>query len=72
MTATYLVVYEKSATGWGAYVPDLPGLGVVAATQAAVKSLIREGVALHLEGLKQDGIPAPPPSTQSDYISVSA
>jgi predicted RNase H-like HicB family nuclease len=28
----YLVIYEKSSTGWGAYVPDLPGLGVVAKT----------------------------------------
>src|SRR5260370_1363212 len=23
----YLIVYQKSNTGWGAYAPDLPGLG---------------------------------------------
>ncbi len=33
----YLVVYEKSPTGWGAYVPDLPGLGVAATTLEEVK-----------------------------------
>jgi hypothetical protein len=24
----YLVIYEKSSKGWGAYAPDLPGFGV--------------------------------------------
>ena len=34
---SYLTIYEKTATGWGAYVPDLPGLGVVGSTLAEVK-----------------------------------
>ena len=38
----YLVIYEKSETGWGAYAPDLPGLGVAAKTQHEAKELIRE------------------------------
>lgn len=57
----YLVVIEHEGQSWGAYCPDLPGVGVVADTRAKVEQLIREAVSLHLEGLRQagDGIPAP-------------
>ncbi len=47
----YLVVYEKSPTSWGAYVPDLPGLGVAGDTLDEVKELIREAIEFHLEGM---------------------
>ena len=53
----YLVVYEKSPTGWGAYVPDLPGLGVAAATLEEVKELIREAIEFHVEGMREHGGP---------------
>jgi len=66
----YLVIYEKSATGWGAYVPDLPGLGVVAPTLQEVKTLIREGIEFHLEGMKLNGDPVPEPTAQTEYVSV--
>lgn len=47
----FAIVYEKSATGWGAYVPDLLGLGVAADTFEAADKLIREGIEFHLEGM---------------------
>jgi predicted RNase H-like HicB family nuclease len=40
----YLVIYEKSGTGWGAYAPDLPGLGIAAKTLDEAKDLIREAL----------------------------
>jgi predicted RNase H-like HicB family nuclease len=49
----YSVVYEKSPTGWGAYVPNLPALGVVGKTLAEAKRLIREGIDFHLEGMQK-------------------
>lgn len=58
----YLVIYEKSQTGWGAYVPDLPGLGVVGASIEEVKRLIREAIDFQLEGMKMHGDPIPEPS----------
>jgi predicted RNase H-like HicB family nuclease len=58
----YLVVIEHEADSWGAYCPDLPGLGVVADTRAEVEQLIREAFAFHLEGLREAGDPIPPPS----------
>ena len=48
----YLVIYEKSAAGWGAYAPDLPGLGVAGTTLDEVKELIREAMEYHLEGMR--------------------
>jgi len=68
----YTVIYEKSATGYGAYVPDLPGCVAAGKTKAQVKKLIREAIQLHIESLKQHGEPVPEPTTVADFITVSA
>jgi predicted RNase H-like HicB family nuclease len=65
----YLVIYEKSSTGWGAYVPDLPGLGVAGTTLDEVKHLIREAMDFHLEGMREHGDPIPEPSAVMEYVS---
>lgn len=49
----YLVIYERGETGWGAYCPDLPGLGVVGETREEVERLIDEGIAAHIEALRE-------------------
>ncbi len=66
----YLVIYEMSTTGWGAYAPDLPGLGVAGTTLDEVKELIREAMEFHLEGMRQHGDPIPAPSATTEYITV--
>lgn len=66
----YLVIYEKSRTGWGAYAPDLPGLGVAGKTLDEVKELIREAVEFHLEGMREHGDKIPTPSATTEYIKV--
>jgi len=66
----YLIVYEKSASGWGAYAPDLPGLGAAGETLDEVKDLIREAVEFHLEGMRKHGDVIPSPSAQTEYITV--
>lgn len=68
----YLVVYEKSANGWGAYVPDLPGLGVVGETLEETHRLIEEGLGLHLQALKEQGQPIPRPTATSEKIAVDS
>ena len=68
----YTVIYEKSATGYGAYIPDLPGCVATGKTKAQVKKLIREAIELHIESLKQHGEPVPQPTTVADCITVSA
>jgi predicted RNase H-like HicB family nuclease len=66
----YLVVYEESATGWGACAPDLPGLGAAGKTLAEVKELIREAVEFHLEGMPANGDPIPAPNAMTEHITI--
>jgi predicted RNase H-like HicB family nuclease len=69
----YTVIYEQADDGgWGAYAPDLPGLGVVGETLAEAEKLIREGIVLHIAGLKEFGYPVPPPKTLAARITVAA
>lgn len=66
----YLVIYEKSESGWGAYAPDLPGLGVAAKTPDEAKELMRDAIEFHLEGMRQNGDAIPAPSATTEYITV--
>ena len=69
----YTVIYERAEDGgWGAYVPDLPGLGVIGDTFEHADQLIRQGIILHIQGLIEDGLPIPEPVTQSARIAVPA
>jgi predicted RNase H-like HicB family nuclease len=61
----YAVVVERSATGFAAYVPDLPGCVAAGQTRAEVGRLIREAIQRHLEGMREDGEPIPKPTTGS-------
>jgi predicted RNase H-like HicB family nuclease len=67
---TYTVIYEKGATSWGAYVPDLPGVISVGETREEVERLIREAVEFHLEGMKDEGIEIPAPSSFAGVVDV--
>lgn len=66
----YAVVIEPSPTGFGAYVPDLPGCVAVAESEAEVRELIREAVELHIDSLREDGVEIPSPETRVEYIEV--
>ena len=66
----YAIVIEKGPTSYGAYVPDLPGCVAVGKSAAEAKKLIAEAVALHLEGLREDGLPIPEPATECEYVEV--
>jgi len=56
---------------WGAYAPDLPGLGVVGDSFEEVQQLIADGIVFHLEALREHGDPIPKPSARSAYVPVS-
>jgi predicted RNase H-like HicB family nuclease len=68
----YLIVLEPTATGFSAYSPDLPGCVATGATQPEVEANMREAIALHLEGLREDGAPVPPSQTIATYVEVAA
>jgi predicted RNase H-like HicB family nuclease len=67
----YVVICEKPGTGWAAYVPDLPGVVTTGATKTEVRSLIQEAIEFHLDGLKEDRLPVPEPSSEAEVISIS-
>jgi len=69
----YTVIFEQGKDGgWGAYAPDLPGLGVAAETREEVAKLIREGIQIYIEELRSDGLPIPEPTTTAERIAVAA
>ncbi len=67
----YTVIYERSPTGYGAYVPDLPGLGVIGATLEETKRLIREGIKAHISFMREHGDVIPEPTSVADEVEVA-
>jgi predicted RNase H-like HicB family nuclease len=68
----YAVIIEAGEWNYSAYVPDLPGCIATGQTVEEVMRLIREGIALHLEGLREDGLPIPEPTTLAEYVEAEA
>jgi predicted RNase H-like HicB family nuclease len=69
----YLVVIENEGESWGAYCPDLPGLGAAGHSRQEVERLIREAIVFHLDGLRAAGEPIPQPTAvEATRIKVSA
>lgn len=68
----YAIVIEKAQGNFSAYVPDLPGCVATGATVAEVEAEIREAIVFHVEGLREDGLPVPPPESQVEYIEIAA
>ncbi len=52
-----LIVLEPTDTGFSAYSPDLPGCIATGTTRVEVEASMRQAVALHLDGLREDGGP---------------
>lgn len=68
----YAIVIENAGGNYSAYVPDLPGCVATGHTVQETEQAIREAIELHLEGLREDGDPIPPPSSQVNYVEVAA
>lgn len=66
----YAIVIEKGPTSYGAYVPDLPGCVAVGKTAAEARKRIAEAVPVHLDGLREDGLPIPEPASECEYVEV--
>lgn len=67
----FTVIYEKGPTSWGAYVPDLPGVISVGDSRDEVERLILEAIEFHLDGMRDEGIPIPAPSSFAGVIEVN-
>jgi predicted RNase H-like HicB family nuclease len=68
----YAVVYEKTETGFGAYAPDLPGCVSTGRTLEEAERNMREAIAFHLDGLREEGDPIPEPTTRVGMLRVES
>lgn len=58
----YAVIFEKSGTGYGAWVPDLPGCIATGTTLALTRQRMSASIAAHVRAMREDGDPVPEPS----------
>ena len=66
----YLVIFEKAGKNYSAYSPDVPGCIATGSSRKEAEKNIKEAINFHIEGLKNDGLPAPEPSSSTEYIEV--
>lgn len=66
-----LIAREKANGNYSAYCPDLPGCVATGQTVEETRRNMKEAIKLHIEGLKEDGLPVPKPSTEVVYIEVA-
>jgi len=72
MTDTYrfLVVVERAGENYSAYSPDLPGCVATGATREDAEKNMIEAIQLHIEGMKEDGLPIPSSTSTAEYVLV--
>ena len=68
----YLVVIEKTQTGYSAYSPDVLGCVSIGATLEEVNQNMQEAIEFHIDGLIEEGLEIPKPSTYSAYVEIAA
>ena len=66
----FAVVFEKSESGYAAYVPDLPGCITTGKTLEETERLIREAIEFHIDGMQLHGETVPKPTTVAEYVEV--
>ena len=67
----YTVFFERTATGYSAHVPDLPGCIAAGSTLEETRQLIREAIEFHIEGMRISGEPVPEPTPHVEQIEVA-
>jgi predicted RNase H-like HicB family nuclease len=68
----YLVVIEKTRTGFSAYAPDLPGCIATGANLDDVRARMRSAVEYHIEGLRLGGMRVPRPRSRAVVFELES
>jgi predicted RNase H-like HicB family nuclease len=66
----YLIIIEKTNTGYSAYSPDLDGCVASGKTREEAEKNMKEAIEFHLEGLRSEGLEIPEPHSSSSYVEV--
>lgn len=68
----YTVIYEHTKNNWTAYSPDVPGCMATGKTRDEAEHNFRDALTFHFEGLKEEGLPIPEPTSEAGRISIAA
>jgi len=68
----YAIIIEKATGNYSVYSPDVPGCAATGVTLEEVKQQTHEALAFHFEGLQEDGLPIPEPTSYSDWVEVNS
>lgn len=67
----YVVIYEQADDGgWGASLPDLPGVVALGETRDEVATLIGEALILYAEAMSEQGCPLPDPASEAGVVRI--
>jgi predicted RNase H-like HicB family nuclease len=66
----YLIIIEKTSSGYSAYAPDLPGCIATGKTKDLVENNIYEAIQFHLDGLTESNLPIPSSRTEAANIFI--
>lgn len=68
----YLIIIEKTKTGYSAYSPDIEGCIATGGTREEVEKNMKEAIEFHLDGLREDGYDIPTSHSYSTYLEIAA
>ncbi len=66
----YLIILEKTATGYSAYSPDVEGCIATGDTVEETRQNMQEALQFHLEGLALEGLPIPQAQSKAEFVEV--
>jgi predicted RNase H-like HicB family nuclease len=66
----FLVIIERAGNNFSAYSPDLPGCVATGDTREEVEANMYEALQMHVEGLKEDGLPIPESESFAEYVLI--
>ena len=68
----YAIVVEKAGNNYSAYASDLPGCVATGSSVKEAEQEISEAIKFHIDGLREDGLPIPAPSSVVEYLEIAA
>jgi len=67
----YLIIVEKTSTGFSAYSPDVPGCAATGSTRREVEQELHDAIEFHIEGLRLAGEQIPAPRSEASYCEIA-
>lgn len=67
----YAIVIERAGNNYSAYVVDPPGCVAAGATVKETEQLMHEAIAMHLDGMREDRMPIPEPTSLVTYVELA-